>query len=125
MTIELVAAAVTASLGKTSRDTLETVSSLRKHPFDHTHIVIAETEVVVKSRKALSLTSLLHLVELADFKLMVLNHAPVVRRGVHWEAWRQRAIRTDNNRILASPAIPRFNFPAQKLLHIVQTLDPS
>jgi hypothetical protein len=70
-------------LGKAARYSLETMGNLFEGPLNDSGIVVAETQVVIQGRETVGLTRLLHFVQLWNFKLMVLNCAPVMRGRVH------------------------------------------
>jgi len=74
----------------------EAVHCLLQAPRNHTKIVVAVAEDVVASRKTVRRAFLLHLVELFDLELVIADGAPVVRRRVHREAGRERAVGADN-----------------------------
>ena len=65
----------------------------------------------------------LHLVELLDVELVVADHAPVVRRRVHREARRQRAVRANDQRVLTGAALPGWNLAAHQQLHVFHVLN--
>ena len=69
---------------------------LLKSPGNHAHVVVAITENVITGRQAMRGALLLHLVELFRVKLMIADDTPIVRCRVHGEAWRQRAVSSND-----------------------------
>src|SRR6266850_4560985 len=89
-----------------------------QYPPDHASVVIHVADDVVQCGEAMQLALLLHLAELMLIELRLSDNAPVVSRGVHGEAGRQRAVRTDDYSVAASAAAPRRDVSAQELLHL-------
>ena len=81
---------------ETSARALKSVSRLLGCPGQYAHRVVAITENVITRRKTMLGAIYLHLVELLHVKLMSSYHAPVMRRGIHREAWSQRTVSTNN-----------------------------
>src|SRR2546421_7211520 len=92
----------------------EAVQRLARDPLQHALGVVAVGEDVVAGRKTVLRALLLHLVELLNVELRVLNRAPVVRRRVHREAGRERAVGAYDERVLARTTLPRRNFAAHQ-----------
>ena len=84
------------TLSEVSADSLETVSSLFQNPLDDPGIVVTETEVMIQGREAISLTRFLHLVQLRNLEIVVLDGSPIVARRVHGEARGQTSIYSNN-----------------------------
>ena len=93
---------------------------MAEDPPDHTAVVIHVADDVVQSGETVQLTFLLHFGELVLVELRFSNNAPVVSRGVHREAWRQRSVRPDDQRVPAGAATPRLDLAAHKFLHLKQ-----
>jgi hypothetical protein len=110
-------------LSETACDALKSADSLFHNPLDHTRIVVTETEVVIQGRKAVGLASLLHFVQLRHIELMIFDDTPIVLGGIKREAGRQRAVGSDDHRVLTGAAVPRLDFASQKVLHVVEPLD--
>src|SRR6266478_7648161 len=79
---------------------------LGPHPLDHAGVVIAVSEVVVQGGEAVTLTSVLHLLQLSLLELRMVDVAPVKGRRVHRETGRNRAVGADDHVVLPGPAIP-------------------
>src|ERR1700676_1775906 len=101
---------------------LEPARALLQHPLHDAAVVVAVSQIVIQRRKAVCLAILFHLVQLRHLELVLFNRAPVIRRRIHREARRKRAIHANDDRVLAGAAVPRFPFSAQKVPHIVQAL---
>ena len=65
----------------------------------------------------------LHLIQLLHVKLVIANRAPVVRRRIHREARRQRAIGANDQRVLSGATLPGWHLPAHQQLHVFHVLD--
>src|SRR5437588_12245314 len=97
----------------------EAVYRLARDPFQHALGVVAVGEYVVACRETVLRALLLHLVELLTVELRVLNRAPVVRRGVHGEAGRERAVGAYDERVLPGATLPGRNLSAHEFLHVL------
>jgi hypothetical protein len=53
---------------------------------------VAVGEVVIESREALLLASILHIVKLITVEREIINIAPIKRSGIHWKTRRHGAI---------------------------------
>src|SRR6267142_361664 len=91
---------------------LESMHRLLGGPGHHPQGVIAVAENVIAGRKTMLGAFDFHLVQLFDFELVIPDHAPIVRRRIHGEAGRQRAIRPDDQRVLTGATLPGWHLTA-------------
>jgi hypothetical protein len=82
------------------------VSELFEEVLDHALVVVAPAKNVIQRGKAVRLAAFFLMVELFGVELVVADNAPVIARGVHGEARRQRPIDANDHGILAGAAIP-------------------
>src|SRR5215471_681662 len=103
-------------------DSAEPVFRLPEQPLDHALVVVAPGKDVVQRREAALLALLLHFFQLRGVELVILNGAPVVSRGVHGEARRERAIHAHDQRIVSGAASPVVQVAVDEVLHLCQAL---
>src|SRR6267143_4423743 len=96
----------------------ETRFRVSQDPPDHASVVVHVADDVIQRGEAMQFALLLHFAELMFIELRLSDDAPVVSRGVHGEARRERTVRPDDQRVAAGAAAPRFDVSAQELLHL-------
>src|SRR5215472_19311652 len=93
---------------KASCCSLETVARLFQEPLHHASDIVTIGHVVAERGEALRFAALLHLVELLNIELLVLDGAPIVGCVVHREARRECSVGSDDDPVLPGAAAPVF-----------------
>ena len=94
---------------KTSRPGLKASLRLCPQPLDHTRVVVTVAQIVIQRGETVLLTGLLHRLQLRLVELWRLDSAPVVSRRIHRKAWAQRAVRADDDVVLAGAQFQSAN----------------
>jgi hypothetical protein len=102
---------------------LESMAGLFRRPGQHAHRVVAVTQDVVAGRETMLGAIDLHFIKLLDIKLVIADYAPIVRRRVHRETRRQRAIGANDQRVLSRATLPGWNLPPHQQFHVFHVLD--
>ena len=72
--------------------TPESVTGCLQDPTQNASCVVTVTQYVITRRKTMLGAIYLHLIELLHVKLVSSHHAPVMSRGIHWEAGSERTV---------------------------------